>query len=177
MPTTAASGADPADLAGLFDRYARELLRYCSRRVGPQLAEDVVAETFLLAHEHRDRYDSSRGELLPWLYGIATNLLRRHRRVEVRALRLAARAESETEGPSRRTAERIDGERTVARLAGVLAGLPRRQRDVLLLYAVAELEYAEIAAALDIPLGSVQSALHRARTKVRAALAAEGVAR
>ncbi|WP_173041785.1 RNA polymerase sigma factor [Phytohabitans flavus] len=62
------------------------------------------------------------------------------------------------------------------RLSAVLAKLPRRQRDVLMLYAVAELEYAEIAAALQIPLGSVQSALHRARTKVRAALA-EGDAR
>ncbi|MFJ8577495.1 RNA polymerase sigma factor [Micromonospora sp. NPDC093277] len=177
MPTTAATGADPADLAGLFDRYARELLRYCTRRVGEQLAEDVVAETFLVAYEHRERYDRSRGEMLPWLYGIATNLLRRHRRVEVRALRMAARGDAAAEGPSRRTAERVDAERTVAGLAGVLAGLPRRQRDVLLLYAVAELEYAEIAVALDIPLGSVQSALHRARTKVRAALATQGDAR
>ena len=52
--------------------------------------------------------------------------------------------------------------------------LPRRQRDVLLLYAVAELEYGEIAQALGIPLGSVRSALHRARTKVRATLTPEG---
>ncbi|OZV77650.1 hypothetical protein CA850_21990 [Micromonospora echinospora] len=176
-PTRTPAGADPADLAGMFERYARDLLRYCTRRVGEQLAEDVVAETFLIAYERRDRYDRARGELLPWLYGIATNLLRRHRRTEIRALRLAARAGPEVEGPLRRTAERVDAERAVARLSAVLAGLPRRQRDVLFLYAVAELEYAEIATALDIPLGSVQSALHRARSKVRAALATEGAAR
>ncbi|WP_442935248.1 RNA polymerase sigma factor [Micromonospora sp. CPCC 206061] len=52
----------------MFDRYARDLLRYCTRRVGEQVAEDVVAETFLVAYEQRDRYDAERGGLLPWLY-------------------------------------------------------------------------------------------------------------
>ncbi|MFC0530156.1 RNA polymerase sigma factor [Phytohabitans kaempferiae] len=176
-PTSPAT-TDPADLAGVFDRYARELLRYCTRRVGEQVAEDVVAETFLVAYEQRHRYDAARGEVLPWLYGIATNLLRRHRRTEIRALRALAHADggSPVDGPAQRATERVDAARAVARLSAVLAKLPRRQRDVLMLYAVAELEYAEIAAALQIPLGSVQSALHRARAKVRAALA-EGDAR
>ncbi|MDR7324851.1 MULTISPECIES: RNA polymerase sigma factor [Catenuloplanes] len=165
-----------ADLASVFDRHARELLRYCTRRVGPQLAEDVVAETFLVAYEHRGRFDPDRGELLPWLYGIATNVLRRHRRVEIRALREAARGEAAPDPEhDEAAASRVDAARDVARLSGVLARLPRRQRDVLMLFAVAELEYAEIAAALGIPLGSVQSSLHRARAKVRAAL--EGDAR
>jgi RNA polymerase sigma-70 factor (ECF subfamily) len=174
IPATAPEAVDPTDLAGIFDRYARELLRYCTRRVGEQIAEDVVAETFLVAYEQRHRYDRDRGAVLPWLYGIATNLLRRHRRTEIRALRASAHVDPAAEGPDRRGVERVDAQRAVARLSAVLAGLPRRQRDVLLLYAVAELEYAEIAAALDIPLGSVQSALHRARTKIRAALTSEG---
>ncbi|GAB2625254.1 hypothetical protein Aab01nite_19310 [Paractinoplanes abujensis] len=55
-------GAD--DLAGMFSRYGRDLQVYCTRRVGPQLAEDVVAETFLVAHERRDKFDPRRGELL-----------------------------------------------------------------------------------------------------------------
>jgi RNA polymerase sigma factor (sigma-70 family) len=172
-PTTTSVMIEPADLAGMFDRYARDLLRYCTRRVGEQVAEDVVAETFLVAYEQRDRYDAKRGGLLPWLYGIATNLLRRHRRTEVRALRALARGDRSAPGEpghDGRAAERVDAQRTVARLSAVLAKLPRRQRDVLLLFAVAELEYAEIAAALRIPLGSVQSSLHRARAKVRAAL-------
>lgn len=75
---------DPTDLATIFDRYARQLLRYSARRVGPDLAEDVVAETFLQAYAHRHRYDPARAEALPWLYGIATNVIRRHRRAEVR---------------------------------------------------------------------------------------------
>ncbi|GIF73091.1 RNA polymerase sigma factor [Asanoa siamensis] len=168
--TTTDAVADPADLAGMFTSYGRDLLRYCTRRVGEQVAEDVVAETFLVAYEQRTRYDPRRGAVLPWLYGIATNLLRRHRRAEVRALRALADTGA---GPDAAD-DRVDAQRTVRKLAGVLAALPRRQREVLLLFAVAELDYAEIATALDIPVGTVRSALHRARAKVRAALAPEG---
>lgn len=171
MRTPTQADAGPDDLAGMFGRHARELLRYCTRRVGPQLAEDVVAETFLVAHERRHRFDPQRGELLPWLYGIATRLLRRHVRDEIRALKRVPHLDEA--GHDDTAADRVDAQRSIARLSVVLAKLPRRQRDVLMLYAVAELEYAQIAAALEIPLGSVQSSLHRARAKVRAAMSEE----
>lgn len=157
----------PADIGGMFERYARDLLRYATQRVGEHAAEDVVAQTFLVAHEQRHRFDPERGEMLPWLYGICSNLLRRHKRTELRSLRQLAALPPVVESGSD---ERIDAQRAVARVAAVLARLPRRQREVLLLFAIAELSYEEIATALDIPLGSVQSALHRARTKVRQAL-------
>ncbi|MEV4416980.1 sigma-70 family RNA polymerase sigma factor [Catellatospora sp. NPDC049609] len=173
-PAATAEPPDPADLGAMFDAYARDLLRYATRRVGAQLAEDVVAQTFLVAYERRHRFDAARGAMLPWLYGICSNLLRREHRAEVRALRATAAAAlagtTDEDAPDARSAERVDAQRTVARVAAALARLPRRQREVLLLYAVAELEYAEIADALGIPLGSVQSALHRARTKIRSAL-------
>ena len=149
------------DLGAMFDTHARDLLRYATQRVGQSHAEDIVAQTFLTAYEQRHRFDASRGGLLPWLYGICTNLLRRHRRDEVRALKaLASTKSSDVDPPS---GESVD-------VARALASLSRRQRDVLLLHAIAGLEYAEVAAALGIPLGSVRSALHRARAKVRAAL-------
>ena len=165
----------PHDLGGMFDRYADELMRYCSRRVGPDHAEDVVAETFLTAHAQAHRFDQNRAGVLPWLYGIATNLLRRHRRAEVHGYRALARMYASAVPPgddavAQRAAERVDAQHVRVRLARALASLPRRQRDVLLLFAVAELGYAEIAAALDLPLGTVQSTLHRARARVRAAL-------
>jgi RNA polymerase sigma-70 factor (ECF subfamily) len=56
-------------------------------------------------------------------------------------------------------------------LAGALAALPAGDRDVLLLIAWEQLTYQEVSRALDIPVGTVQSRLHRARTKVRQALA------
>jgi RNA polymerase sigma-70 factor (ECF subfamily) len=164
----------PIDLGGMFDRYGPQLLRYCARRLGPDQAEDVTAETFLLAHARQHTYDPRRAATLPWLYGIATNLIRRHGRDEIHAYRALGRSHGrslrDAEPEADRATERADAHRTRHRLALAMAGLPQRQRDVLLLFAVAELEYAEIAAALDIPIGTVQSALHRARAKVRAAL-------
>lgn len=50
-----------------------------TRRLGRDAAEDVVAETFLVAFDRRHRYDPARPDARPWLYGIATNLIRRHR--------------------------------------------------------------------------------------------------
>lgn len=163
------------DVAGLFARYSHQLHRYCASRVGHSAAEDIVADTFLIAYERREAFAGDRGTAQSWLFGIATNLLRRRRRDEVRGFRAMARTgldpltESEQD---ERAISRADASVAVRRLAAALAGLPQRQRDVLFLFVIGELEYAEIAAALDIPLGSVQSALHRARTKVRLALEA-----
>ena len=165
-----------------YDQHARTLLRFCARRVGPETAEDVVAATFLTAFERRMDFDPSRSDVLPWLYGIAVNHLRRHRRDEIRAYRALARAGVDPlfnaagilDSHDQRAGERADARVRSRAVAAVLASLPRRQRDVLLLTAVAELDYAEVAAALNIPIGTVRSALHRARHKLRAALGAEG---
>jgi RNA polymerase sigma-70 factor (ECF subfamily) len=160
----------PPDVADLFDRYGPELRHYCAGRVGASLAEDIVAETFLIVFQRRDRLLD--GPVRAWLYGIASNLLRRHRRTETRALRLLARTGRDPFVPdvADRAVDRADASAMSRELAGVLARLPARQRDVLLLYALADLDYDTIARTLGIPLGSVQSALFRARTKLRAAL-------
>ncbi|GGT22423.1 RNA polymerase sigma factor [Nonomuraea spiralis] len=75
----------------LFDRHAAALHRYATRRLGPEHAEDVVAEAFTRAFETRHRYESGRAEALPWLYGITTNVISPHRRAEVRGYRALAR--------------------------------------------------------------------------------------
>jgi RNA polymerase sigma factor (sigma-70 family) len=165
-----------------YDQHARTLLRFCARRVGPDTAEDVVAATFLTAFERRLDFDPLRSDVLPWLYGIAVNHLRRHRRDEIRAYRALARAGVDPlfnaagilDSHDQRAGERTDAGVRSRAVAAVLASLPRRQRDVLLLVAVAELDYSEVAAALNIPIGTVRSALHRARHKLRAAIGAEG---
>jgi len=167
----------------LYDRHANVLLRYCTRRIGPHVAEDVVANTFLIAYEKWPVFDGGPAEVPPWLFGIATNLLHRHRRDEVRGYRALARtgvdplsnAAGVVESHAQRVGERADARSLSRQIAGVLAKLPERQRDVLLLYALAELRYAEVAVALRIPVGSVRSALHRARATQRAALGAEEV--
>ena len=71
-----ASLADPEAFAVLFDRHFDAIHGYAQRRVGPDLADEIAAETFTRAFDRRRRYDSSRDDARPWLLGIATNLLR-----------------------------------------------------------------------------------------------------
>ena len=169
----ARSLSEPRAFEPIFDRHFRAVHRYLHRRAGRDLADDLAAETFALAFERRA---SCRGteSALPWLYGIATNLLRRRRRAEQRQLRAYGRS-----GVDRwvvyedEAAARVDDASVGARLACALAAMRRRERDVLLLYALAELSYEEIAVALDVPVGTVRTWLHRARDVARRELAVE----
>ncbi|MEJ2852125.1 MULTISPECIES: RNA polymerase sigma factor [unclassified Saccharothrix] len=174
-----AGAEDRPDLAGptpsrvfgqLFDRHARSLHRYLARRVG-DLADDLVGETFLVAYQTRTGYDPQRGTARSWLYGIATNLLRRHVRQEVRGLAAAARAAGSTAGGEDhggRVADQVDAAARTRLLAGALAGLDPGDRDVLLLTSWAGLDSNEVAEALGIPVGTVRSRLHRVRRRLRA---------
>lgn len=164
--------ADPEAFAALFDRYSAMLFRYVSRRLGPEAAEDVVGETFLAAFSKRHRYDLAQPDARPWLFGIATKLVARHHRTEAvryRALRRSP-VDGPVEGPADRVAAGVTASASRPALAEALAGLPRRDLDVLLLVAWGDLSYEEVARALGIPVGTVRSRLNRARRKVRAAL-------
>jgi RNA polymerase sigma-70 factor (ECF subfamily) len=164
-------GPDPgAEFGRLFDAYARPLHRYLARRVGPDTAHDLVSETFMVALNARHGYDPRRGVVRSWLYGIATNLLRRHVRTEVRGLHATARTAGHHQEPGHesRVAERVDAEVAAARLAGALAELADGDRDVLLLTSWAGLDSNEVADALGIPVGTVRSRLHRVRKSLRA---------
>jgi RNA polymerase sigma-70 factor (ECF subfamily) len=140
--------------------------------VGPQPAEDLTGETFLIAFSRRGDYDLAHQNALPWLYGIASNLVRQRRRAEVRQLRALARTgvDDVLADHAESVSAKVTAQASTRVLAGALARLTAGERDVLLLMAWAGLSYDELAAALDIPLGTVRSRLHRARTKVRAAL-------
>src|SRR5919198_3037072 len=86
-----ASGSDPAAFAQIFDRHFERIHRYLARRVGSDLAEDLAAETFLIAFRSRHKFDRRRSNARPWLFGIASNLMRHHWRTERRALSAYAR--------------------------------------------------------------------------------------
>ncbi|MEU0979501.1 sigma-70 family RNA polymerase sigma factor [Streptomyces griseus] len=160
---------EPELFAGLYDRHAPDIHRYAARRLGEGAADDITAETFLIAFRTRDRYDTARRLARPWLYGIAANLIGKHRRTEVRALRALARTGHDPVAAS--WSERSDDRLAVrAPLAGALASLSPGDRHVLLLVAWADLGYQEVADALRIPLGTVRSRLNRARRKVRESL-------
>jgi RNA polymerase sigma factor (sigma-70 family) len=155
----------------LFDRHAPAIGRYIARRLGPDVADDLVAETFLVAFRKRGHYDLAHGDARPWLYGIATRLIGRHRRQEVRFFRAIARTgvDPAADPAADQVIDRIAAQAARRELAAALARLPRDQRDVLLLVA-SGLGYEETALALAVPTGTVSSRLVRARRKVRAAL-------
>jgi RNA polymerase sigma factor (sigma-70 family) len=171
--------ADPAEFAALFDRYFTPLHGYAARRLGGSGGDDVAAETFLIAFRERHRFDPERASVRAWLYGIATNLIRTHRRAEERGYRAHARAAAEPSHSAEpeRADSRITAEAAYRQLVGVLATLPPGDRDVLTLVVWGELSHEETAAALGIPAGTVGSRLFRVRQKLRAALDAEATER
>ena len=167
-----ASIADPERFAVVFERHAPHIQRYLARRLDRDHVDDLVASTILAAFRKRGSYDRHRADARPWLYGIATNLLRGHRRKEVQALRLRAAVPVGLDEASHadRVATAVSAQAMGAALAAALAALPAADRDVLLLIAWEELSYDEVAVALAVPVGTVGSRLNRARRKVRDAL-------
>lgn len=138
------------------------------RRVGAQLADELAAETFAVAFSRRGGFDPRHADARPWLYGIAANLLRNHRRSERRQLLAYARTGVDPVEPDAFSGadDRLDAARAMRGLAEALASLRDQEREVLLLFAWAELSYEEIAQALVIPVGTVRSRLSRARKRL-----------
>ncbi|SEG67453.1 RNA polymerase sigma-70 factor, ECF subfamily [Nonomuraea solani] len=163
------SRREPEAFAEVFRRHAPDITRYVARRLGEDAADDVVAETFLTAFRQRENYDLSRPHARPWLYGIATNLMGRHKRAEVRQLRILERTgvDPVTAPFTERTDERLTAESSRRSLAGALAALPKGHRDALLLVAWGDLSYPETAEALGVRLGTVRSRVNRARNRLR----------
>ncbi|MGH3230555.1 MAG: RNA polymerase sigma factor [Streptosporangiaceae bacterium] len=168
---------DSECFAAVYDAYFTQVHGYVAARLGSGCADDLAAETFLVAFRRRAVFDPARGQVRAWLFGIATRLVARHRRDEARRYAALARMSpgrllGPDAGEEDRIVARVSAQRLAGRLAAALRGLADGDRDVLLLVAVAQLTYQEVAAALDIPAGTVASRLSRARAKVREALGA-----
>jgi DNA-directed RNA polymerase specialized sigma24 family protein len=161
----------PAEFAAVYERHLGAVATYLTRRVGGEPAEDLSAEVFVRAFRARARFRADHETALPWLLGIANNLIADHRRVERRRLAALQRL---TGAPANAT--------TLATAAGGgTSGLPpqlvrqlRRlstaDRDTLLLVVWGELSYEEAATALDVPVGTVRSRINRARRQLATGL-------
>jgi RNA polymerase sigma factor (sigma-70 family) len=165
-----ASLSDPESFVAVFERHFDAIYGYLARRAGVDVGSELASEVFATAFTARSRYDLSRPDASPWLYGIAANLIRRRRRTEARRLRAYARSGVDRVGSD-------DELGSDPALAGALAALRSGDREVVLLFAWADLDYRQIAEALGIPLGTVRSRLNRARRQLRTALEGEPVAR
>jgi RNA polymerase sigma factor (sigma-70 family) len=154
---------DPRRIEPLYRAHFDAIFRFAACRVGRDAALDVAAETFAQALRRIDRLDPAR-DARPWLFGVAVNVLRHHHRTERRRLAAYARAQASELHHAHEVCGRDAG------VADALLELQPGDRDALLLFAWADLSYEEIAAALDIPVGTVRSRINRARRLLRAAL-------
>lgn len=166
----ARSRAGDRDAFGaLFDRHARVIYNYCFRRVGSwATAEDLLSAVFLEAWRRRDK-ELPANNVLPWLYGVATNVVRNQRRSERRFARALSRmpaAEQEADF-AEDAQQRLSDEQQAQRALRLLGKLRGPEQDVFFLCAVMELGYEDAALALAVPIGTVRSRLSRARARLR----------
>ena len=165
------AAGDRDALAPLMERHSRRLYRIALGYLRqPDDALDVVQETFVKAFVHAARWDGA-ADVAPWLTRIAVNqsidFYRRGKRrraseepLDESSPRVPA---MEDPSPERRTIGREIGER----VGSAVRALPERQRAVFVLRHYEELSLEEIARTLDMSLGTVKSALHRATARLR----------
>ena len=157
------------DIGRLFDEHAAYLCRVVHRLTGsPELAEDVVQEVFLLAYDRRHELEDRTG-IRTWLYRVAVNHVRHRRRSFARYRGLLDRFKAE---PAPRQDDDTPDERASRQERGMLIHqcvqrLSEKQREVFVLYELEELEGAEIASILDVPVNTVWSRLRLARQAFR----------
>src|SRR5215831_21163643 len=146
------SMGDPEAFGLIYDRHAVALLRFLGRRAGAKIAEGLVGELFRIAFERRKTFDGSRASALPWLYGIGSNLLLKHRRGEARRLRASARMAATHEAANTRaSAAALDARMLFPRVADAIEALPDGDREALLLFAWEDFSYQSMAEALELP--------------------------
>jgi RNA polymerase sigma-70 factor (ECF subfamily) len=173
----AASVDHPVEFGAIFDRHASALRRYLVRRLGPAESDDILGEVFRIAFERRATYDVTRLSARPWLYGIATNLVARHRRREARRIRAVAKlagTKTTTDDHADAVSGSIDARARWTQVADAVTSLPDGELDVLVLHVWEALSYEDIAVAVGIPVGTVRSRLNRARRRLRELEATSG---
>ena len=158
---------DAAAFDDLVRRFHRPVYRFCWRLLRSADAEDLAQDTFVRAFVHFERFDPER-PVLPWLMAIARRLcldLLRRRKVMAR---------TETTLVSSPPAPGPEGEASIreqlSRLDRALADLDEGPREAIILFHIEDMSYRDIAAALEVPMGTVMTWLHRGRAQLKRAL-------
>ncbi len=166
--------SEPIRFEAIYERHLAPVYRYLRRRVGDDVAEDLTAETFIRAFRNRSRYDAQQPTVLPWLFGIASNLIADQRRAESKRLKSLERLASASTTDRAMAADEIYLGTTLSpELYRAVRKLAAGDRDALLLIAWGELSYDETAQALGIPVGTVRSRIARARRQLQTTIGAE----
>ncbi|HEY5013595.1 MAG TPA: sigma-70 family RNA polymerase sigma factor [Acidimicrobiia bacterium] len=157
----------PEAFGEIYERHAAAVFRYLARRVGAGAAEDLLGEVFVAAVSARLRFEPhASGSALPWLYGIAGNVVRTHlRRAPARVL-----ADHASVVDWDAVDARLDAGVRREELRAVLAALTEGESELLLLVAWEGVSPTEAAEALGLTAVAARSRLHRARIRAQAAL-------
>lgn len=161
----ARSVAEPGLFGELYERHSLAVRRYVARRIGDAVGDDVAAEVFVRGFRARGRYRPERHTALPWLLGIANNVIADHRRLERRRLVTLARLSNDLDRYAEQSGAALD-----PALVAALRRVPAVERDTLLLVVWGELTQDEAAVALGVPVGTVSSRITRARQRLTGAL-------
>jgi RNA polymerase sigma-70 factor (ECF subfamily) len=165
----------------LFERSHRAIFRFARSRVGPDLADEIVADTFATAWRIRHRIAASMAKPESWLFGIASKVIVQHARAEARWLDMCAQTAIQSTDATESTddeatiGDRLEAQLGASALAAALAKVPRREREPFLLHVLGELPYEEIAEVLNIPIGTVRSRISRSRARLSKQLASRGL--
>lgn len=170
------AGADPEAFAEIYRRHGPSIHAWLRARTRPDIALELTAETFCEAALSLRRFrDLSRGSALPWLYGIARNLLFRYferQRAETRARDKLGVSVAAYDDGFDAVDERLRSDQLRHLLASALAALPEKQRRAVELRAIEELSYAEVARILGCSPLAARLRVHRALSSLERALAA-----
>jgi RNA polymerase sigma-70 factor (ECF subfamily) len=164
------SVSEPQRFGEIFRRHHLAVWRYLARLGGTAAADDLAGDVFVAAFTQRDRFDSARGSVRGWLYGIATNLFRNHARSatrRVRAFRRAAVEDRENVLSAEAAESALWSSQELDRVRRAVACLSEAHREVLVLVAWEGLSYEEVASVLKLEVGTVRSRLSRARSELR----------
>jgi RNA polymerase sigma-70 factor (ECF subfamily) len=168
---------DPDAFGELFDGHARAVHGLAYRLTGNRTeAEEIVSLAFLEAWRLRDRVEPDGESLRPWLLGITVNVVRNHTRAARRHQAALARVPDPGVVPdfADEVASRLDDGARLAAVRDAFGRLRPDEQDVVALCVWSGLDYAQAAAALEVPVGTVRSRLSRARAKLRELVASPG---
>jgi len=164
---------DEDAFARIYGAHQGAIYRYALHMCGAGAADDVVQETFLALLRQPDRFDPARGTLVAYLFGIARHVLLKRLSI--------ARAESAFDDEEELSAavdtasafDALSRAETIDRVRAAIQTLPPPYREVVVLCELQELDYAEAAAIIACPVGTVRSRLHRARALLTSKLTSE----
>lgn len=163
---------DEAAFSQLFAAYQQKIFRYAAYMCGREAGDDIVQETFLAVLRQTGRRDAPSGSVLGYLFGIARHLVwKRHAGLPDPGEDVADVIDR-IAAPEPTALERLTHEESIAAVRAAVQSLPAPYREAIVLCELEEVDYASAAQAMQVPIGTVRSRVHRARallaTRLRA---------